>query len=121
MRFPIFLALVLLAVSSVPAQAGRIFGDINFGGKPVPQGALVTLQAVLKTDGKDKPAPAAVDSTTTDKVGSYKFMVKEEGKCKLTVLFEKESASLEVFSYKEATRYDLILEKKDGKLSLRRK
>jgi hypothetical protein len=26
--------------------------------------------------------------------------------------------SLEVFSYKEATRYDLILEKKDGKLTL---
>ena len=26
-----------------------------------------------------------------------------------------------VFSYKEATRYDLVLEKKDGKLCLRRK
>ena len=121
MRFSLFLSLLLLAVSSSSAQAGRIFGDITFGGKPVPQGVLVTLQPVPRTDGKDRPAPAAVDSTTADKVGSYKFTVKNEGKCKLTVLYEKESASLEVFSYKEATRYDLILEKKDGKLSLRRK
>ena len=48
-------------------------------------------------------------------------MVKGEGKCTLTVVHEKQAAELVVFSYKEATRYDLILEKKDGKLSLRRK
>jgi len=28
---------------------------------------------------------------------------------------------LEVFSYKEPTRYDLIVEEKDGKLTVRRK
>ena len=121
MRFALFLTLVLLLASSSAAQAGRIFGDITFGGKPVPTGVLVTLQPVPKTEGKDKPAPAAIDSTTTDKVGSYKFLVKDEGKCKLTVFYEKESAALEVFSYKEATRYDLVLEKKEGKLALRRK
>jgi hypothetical protein len=121
MRFPLFLALVFLAVSSSVAQAGKIFGDINFGGKPVPAGVLVTLQVVPKAEAKDKPAPAAIDSTTTDKVGSYKFLVKDEGKCKLTVVYEKEPVVLEIFSYKEATRYDLILEKKEGKLTLRRK
>ena len=121
MRLATILAFVLLAFSSSLAHAGRIFGDINFGGKPLPEGVLVTLQPVVKAEGSEKPAPAPVDSTKTDKVGSYKFTVKSEGKCSLTVHYEKESASLEVFSYKEATRYDLILEKKEGKLTLRRK
>lgn len=121
MRYSILVAIILLFGTSSTALAGRIFGDLSFGGKPVPAGVLVTLQPVVKTEGKDKPAPAAIDSTTTDKVGSFKFMVKDEGKCTLTVHYEKESASLDIFSYKDATRYDLILEKKDGKLALRRK
>jgi hypothetical protein len=62
-----------------------------------------------------------VDSTVTDKFGSYKLTVKQEGKCVLTLLYEKQALSLDVFSYKEATRYDLVVEKKEGKLSLRRK
>jgi hypothetical protein len=36
-------------------------------------------------------------------------------------VYEKKTLTLDVFSYKEATRYDLVLEKKDGALSLRRK
>jgi hypothetical protein len=36
-------------------------------------------------------------------------------------MYEKQALALEVFSYKNATRYDLIIEKKDGKLSMRRK
>jgi hypothetical protein len=61
------------------------------------------------------------DSTATDKFGSYKLSVKPEGKCILSLTYEKQVLTLEVFSYKEATRYDLILEKTDGKFSLRRK
>jgi hypothetical protein len=114
-------ALFLCAVWAVPAHAGRIFGDIQMDGKPLPAGVLVTLQLVPKPDPKATPVAAPIDSTTTDKVGSYKFLVKEDGKCKLTVLVEKQPVSLEVFSYKDPTRYDLILEKKDGKLTLRRK
>jgi len=57
----------------------------------------------------------------TDKFGSYKLMVKDEGKTTLTVLYENKPVDLAVFSNKEATRYDLVLEKKDGKLTLRRK
>jgi hypothetical protein len=36
-------------------------------------------------------------------------------------MYEKQPVTLEVYAYKEPTRYDLVLEKKDGKLSLRRK
>ena len=48
--------------------------------------------------------------------------VKEEGKCTLTVFIEKQTPTLEVVSFTNATRYDLILEKdKDGKYTLKRK
>ena len=114
------LALILVTLWTASAHAGRIFGDIRMDGKPLPKGVLVTLQP-LKLDEKGAPKPTAIDSTTTDNVGSYKFVVKEECKCKLTVMYEKQPVTMEVFSYKEPTRYDLLLEKKEGKFTLRRK
>ncbi len=115
---------VLLAASD--ACAGRIFGDVKMDGKPVPEGlkmkiALAPAPDTSAAKAKVKAVPVVVDSTATDKFGSYKLTVKQEGKCVLTLLYEKQTLALEVFSYKEATRYDLILEKKEGKLSLRRK
>ncbi len=113
--------LLLFLCLPAAAHAGRVFGDIRLAGKPLPAGVPVTITRVLTVDGKPKPAPAASDTTKTDQYGSYKLMVKETGKCILSVAYEKQTASFEVFSNKEATRYDLILEKKDGKLKLRRK
>ena len=110
--------LVLALLAAGPAAAGRIFGDITMGGKPVPEGLVVTITQPLAA--KDSTA-AGADTTKTDKFGSYKLTVKEEGKCVLTVVYEKQAVPLEVFSYKEPTRYDLILEMKDGKVTLRRK
>lgn len=110
--------LVLALLAASPAAAGRIFGDITMGGKPVPEGLVVTITQPLAA--KDSTA-AGADTTKTDKFGSYKLNVKTEGKCLLTVWYAKESAQLAVFSYKVATRYDLILEKVAGKLALRRK
>ena len=112
--FPAILFAVALALA-LPgaASAGRLFGDLRLGDKPLPEGVKVKVTV---------PGAAAIaDSTTTDKFGSYKLNVKGEGKCTLTVVHEKQAAELVVFSSKEATRYDLILEKKDGKPSLRRK
>lgn len=103
------IALVLPA----SASAGKIFGDIKLDGKPLAEGVKVR---VTRPGGN-----AVADSTTTDKFGSFKLMVKEEGKSMLTVVYDKKPIELAVFSNKEATRYDLILEKKDGKLALRRK
>ncbi len=125
MRRIVMISLMLwvgLAASS--AYAGRIFGDIKLDGKPVPPGVPVMIAVVppASAEGaKKSPAPVMIDSTTTDKFGSYKLTVKQEGKCLVTLLMEKQAPTLEVFSYKEATRYDLILEKKDGKLFLKRK
>jgi hypothetical protein len=98
------------------AHAGRLFGDITIGGKPVPPGLLVTLTPV---SAKGEIAP--IDSTTTDKVGSYKLMATKDGKHTLTVHHGGKSASLPVFAYAQATRYDLILEEKEDGLAVRRK
>jgi len=127
MRHLVFVVGALLLCCVAPdAFAGRIFGDIKLGGKPAPAGLTVTITTALPpaTPGAKprlRPAPVLADSTATDKFGSYKLNVKEEGKCILTLVSERQSATLEVFSYREATRYDLVLEKRDGKLSLRRK
>ena len=112
--------ILFLCIPLSSAWAGRIFGDIKMDGKPLPAGVPVTIHRPAAEKSKDTPPPQ-VDSTATDKFGSYKLSVKEEGKCTLKIVYEKQTVTLEVFSYKDPTRYDLILEKKDGKLSLRRK
>ena len=106
---------LLFAAAALPhdASAGKIFGDISLDGKPLPAGVKVT---VTKPGAKE-----VADETTTDKFGSFKLLVKEEGKATLTVVYDKKPLELAVFSNKEATRYDLVVEKKDGKLNLRRK
>ena len=122
----IIIVLLALSVCLAPSNAfaGRIFGDIKMDGKPVPAGIKLKIALAPPVDAPGagpKPAPIVVDSTVTDKFGSYKLAVKPAGKCILSLAYEKQVLTLEVFSYKEATRYDLVLEKKDGKLVLRRK
>jgi hypothetical protein len=114
-------AILFLCIPLSNAWAGRIFGDIKLDGKPLPAGVPVMIHRPAAGEKKKDAPPPAVDSTATDKFGSYKLSIKEEGKCILKIVYEKQTVSLEVFSYKDPTRYDLILEKKDGKLSLRRK
>jgi len=127
MRWIVVSSLVLflfLGLTASNAFAGRVYGDIKLDGKPVPANLPVKISLAPPDSGaadEVTPAPAVIDSTVTDKFGSYKLAVKPTGKCILSLLYEKQTLALEVFSYKEPARYDLILEKKDGKLSLRRK
>jgi hypothetical protein len=127
MRWTVVVLLAFsLCLAASSACAGRIFGDIKMDGKPVPEGLKVKIALAPAPDTaaakvKVKAVPVVADSTVTDKFGSYKLTVKQEGKCVLTLLYEKQTLALDIFSYKDATRYDLILEKKEGKLSLRRK
>jgi len=123
MRWIVVASLALLGcLTASDALAGRIFGDIKLDGKPVAAGLPVMIAVVPPQSGEGAgPALAVIETTVTDKFGSYKLNVKQEGKCALTLVYEKQKLALDVFSYKNATRYDLILEKKDGKLSLRRK
>ena len=115
---------LMIGLCATNASAGRLFGDIRIDAKPVPAGMPVWI-ALAPPDSAQGAKPQAVaavaDSTVTDKFGSYKLTVKPEGKCILSLVYEKQMLTLEVFSYKAATRYDLVLEKKDGRMSLRRK
>ena len=125
MRWFTLLPLALLVcLGASNASAGRIFGDIKMDGKPLPAGITLTLSVVppVRNPGAHlEPTPIVADTTVTDEFGSYKLTVKEEGKCILSLVYEKQTAGLAVFSYRDATRYDLILETRDGTLTLRRK
>jgi hypothetical protein len=115
---------LLICLLASYAFAGRIFGDITLEGKPLPAGIMlkIALAPPRSSPGSElKLASVLVDSTATDQFGSYKLTVKAEGKCILTLLYEKQAPTLEVFSYQDAMRYDLILEKKGGTYSLKRK
>src|SRR5436309_10331529 len=104
------LLVLLLAVPTI-ASAGEIYGKIVANGAPVGESATVEM----KCGGKAYPA------VKTDKSGSYRVVVEEKGKCSLMVSWNKQSASLDLASYDDAVQADLVLEVKDGKLTVRRK
>jgi hypothetical protein len=104
----IVLFAVLLPASRV--AAGEVYGTITDGGKPVPAGVKVEIGA-----------SGHVYAAETDKFGSYRIYVKEKGKCTLTVRTRDQAPVIDLYSYDKSTRYDWVLETKDGKLSLRRK
>jgi hypothetical protein len=104
-------AFVLLVAGST-ALGGEIFGKVVKGGAPVSAGA-----ASIEVKCGDATYPAV----QTDKSGSYHLVAERSGKCVLTVKHEGQAASLDVASYDEAVQIDLVLEVKDGKLTVRRK
>lgn len=99
---------LLLPASRV--LGGEVYGTITEGSKPVPAGVKVEIGA-----------SGHVYSAETDKFGSYRIYVKEKGKCTLTVRTKDQAPVIDLYSYDKSTRYDWVLETKDGKLSLRRK
>ncbi len=109
MKYQSILAAVLsLAFSST--LAGELFGTISEGGKPVSEGVKVVVAAGGKTD-----------SAETDKFGAYRLFVKEKGKCMLKVYYKDQTPSFQVASFEKSTRYDFLLNLKDGKYTLGRK
>ena len=102
------IALMLIAGSH--SAAGELFGTVKEEGKALPKGVKVEVVSLLKTY-----------STETDNYGSYRLYIPEKGKCTLKLIHKKQTPTLDIFSYEKSTRYDLLLETKDGKLTLRRK
>ena len=104
-------AAVVLCAASILCLAGEVFGKIVVGDVAVGEGTAVTVQC------GDKAYPPV----KTDKTGNYHVVVKEAGKCTLGVQHDGQTASIAIVSFDDAVQYDLVLEKKDGKLSVRRK
>jgi hypothetical protein len=102
--------MLLMAGSAACLTAGELYGSITEAGKPTGAGAKVEITA----SGK-------VYAAETDKFGGYRIFVKEKGKCVLTIAVKDQSASADLYSYDKATRYDWMLESRNGKLSIRRK
>ena len=102
--------LVVLLLTACLARAGEIYGSISDGTKSVAAGLKVEITVAGK-----------VYEGVTDKIGSYRIVVKEKGKGKLTIHLSGQSPSSGIVSYDRSTRYDWVVETTDGKLSLRRK
>jgi len=71
----IFLTMLCLAIPCASALAGEIYGTIKEGGKPVKGGTKVEVKCAK-----------GGYSAETDKLGSYRLFVPEQGKCTLSVL-----------------------------------
>src|SRR5512135_884607 len=100
----IFLAMLCLAISYSAALAGEIYGTVKEGGKPINAGAKVEVKCSKGSY-----------SVETDNLGSYRLFVPEQGKCTLSVTSGGDSPQMTVHSFEDSTRYNLVLEKKDGK------
>ncbi len=101
---------LLLAAGITTARSGEIFGTLTEGTKPVTAGTKVEITAGGNTYTGE-----------TDKFGGYRIFVKEKGKCPLKVYYNKQTPTFDVISFEKGTRYDLVLESKDGKYTLKRK
>jgi hypothetical protein len=103
-----FLTLLCLAIACTTALAGEFYGTIKEEGKPVKAGAKVEVKCAKGSY-----------SAETDKLGSYRLFVPEQGKCALSVKSGDAAPQMTVHSFEDSTRYNLVLEKKDGKPALR--
>jgi hypothetical protein len=107
MKKLIALAFMVAAVPTA-AVAGEIYGTIKDQGKLAKEGVPVTVAC----GGKSVAGQ-------TDKNGAYRLFADEEGKCTLTVKVGDEAPSVTIHSYADSARYNLVLEKKGGKYTLR--
>jgi len=110
---PMTIRLLLISSLAFPtlATAGEVYGKITDGTAAVGDAASVEA----------KCGDASYPAVKTDKSGSYHLVLKETGKCSLTVTYKGQSANLSIASYDDAVQVDLVLEMKDGKLAVRRK
>lgn len=109
MKRAFLLTLFILSLATA-AFAGKVYGSITEGGKPVGQGIKVEV-----TCGSNNYA------AQTDAYGSFKLFVPDKGKCALNVYYQGQTPSFEINSYEGSVQYDLILEKSGAKYTLRRK
>jgi len=122
MRSVITTTLIVVLLPS-SALAGKIYGIIKEGGKPVRSGVEVRIITI-----SDKPKLMA--RSETDRNGLYRLYVRETGEFNLTVRdtlhHEGDDLSMTVRSYQKSVRYNLVIQKteqekgKPAKFILRR-
>jgi hypothetical protein len=95
---------------AVQSFAGKIYGSITEGGKPVAQGVKVDVACGSNTY-----------SAATDQYGAFNLFAKDQGKCTLKVSYQGQTPSIEINSFDGSVQYDLIIEKQGANYSLKRK
>ncbi len=105
----IFCIIALILLPSI-MLAGEIYGTVREGGKAVAKG--IKIEVVT---------PVKAYTAQTDAYGSYRLYVVEKGKCTFKVYYKNQEPTFVIYSYDKSTRYDMSLESKNGKYSLRRK
>jgi hypothetical protein len=106
----LFLILMIVFGLTAHAFAGKIYGSITEGGKPVAQG--VKVEVICGTNNYD---------AQTDAYGAFNLFAMDKGKCALKVLYQGQMPSIEINSYDGSVQYDLILEKQGAQYTLKRK
>jgi len=103
---------ILLLLGLVPELvfAGEIRGAVEIGGHSVGPGIGIQVHC-----GK------TVYSTATDKYGSYRLFLPENGTCQLQIQYQNQTPSREIVSFEDSTRYDLTLENDGDHYVVRRK
>ena len=111
---------VFLLIVLVPslAVAGKIYGIIKEGGKPVRQGIEVKITTIADSS-------KVTVSAQTDTSGLYRLYVKRTGKFNLVVIDtlanKRDTLSIPIRSYRKSVRYNLLIQKdKQGKYTLKR-
>ncbi len=104
--------IVLVLMTSIAAQvfAGKVYGSISEGGKPVGQGVKVEVACGSK-NYEDQ----------TDEYGAFNLFVSDKGKCILKVSYQSQTPTIEINSYDGSVQYDLVLEKQGNQYTLKRK
>jgi len=105
----ILLSVLVLGLAA-PAFAGKIYGSITDGGKPVGQGVKVEVMC-----GTNNYA------AQTDAYGAFNVFATDKGKCVLKVSYQGQTPSIEINSYDGSVQYDLVLEKQGNQYTLKRK
>jgi len=104
----VFLAILCLAISCTTALAGEIYGTVKEGGKPVKAGTKVEVKCAKEATARKR--------TNSDPIACSR---PEQGKCTLSVKSGDGAPQMTVTLFEDSARYNLVLEKKDGKASLR--
>jgi hypothetical protein len=121
------LTLFALAACAASSFGGEIYGTIKENGKPVEKGLSITITPIDDKSPKPTDAekcPKQTDGKQTDEFGSYRIFVPEVGPCTLCLTLKtntKDTVSCKIQSYSKPTRFDLVLEKTNGKYTLKRK
>lgn len=104
-------AVGILLLLSPAALAGDIFGTIKEGKDAVPEKTKIQI----KIDGETVDGEVKKD-------GRYRIHVKKKGKATLTLRYKDQAPSIEVHSYDQEARFDLLVERQqNGTYTLKRK